>query len=135
MTLANWCVLAACVLPIISAGLAKWGSFGKPRREGGFDNRDPRDWLAGQQGFRKRANASQANGFEALPLFIAGVLIAQQGGAPQGTVDALALAFVLLRVAFIAAYVGDRPNLRSLVWIGGFGVCVALFVVTANAAR
>jgi uncharacterized MAPEG superfamily protein len=135
MTWANWCVLAACVLPIVSAGLAKWGSFGKPRRDGGFDNHDPRDWLAQQQGFRKRANAAQANGFEALPLFIAAVLLAQQGGAPQPTVDALAVAFVLLRVAFVAAYVGDKPSLRTVLWTAGFGVCVALFVVTAMAGR
>jgi uncharacterized MAPEG superfamily protein len=58
-----------------------------------------------------------ANSFEALPLFIAGVLIAQITGARLGLVDALAVAFVLLRVAYIAAYVADRANLRSLVWL------------------
>jgi uncharacterized MAPEG superfamily protein len=134
MTWANWCVLAACVLPILSAGIAKWGSFGKRRSQGGFDNHDPRDWLARQEGYRKRANAAQANGFEALPLFIAGVLIAQQAGATQGVVDSLAGLFLLLRVAFVAAYVADKPSLRTLIWTAGFAACVGLFVAASVAA-
>jgi uncharacterized MAPEG superfamily protein len=131
MTLANWCVLVAGLLPIVCAGIAKWGSFGKPRRDGGFDNHDPREWLARQDGFRRRANSAQANGFEALPLFIAGVLLAQQAGALQARVDALALLFVLLRVAYIAAYVGDRPMLRTALWTAGLAATIGLFVVAA----
>ena len=66
-TVAYWCVLVAVFLPIVCAGIAKWGSFGKPRSQGGFDNVDPRAWLARQTGWRARANAAQANSFEALP--------------------------------------------------------------------
>lgn len=128
MTVASFCLLVACVLPIVCAGMAKSGTFSTPRSQGGYDNRDPRAWLARQTGRRARANAAQANSFEALPLFIAAVLVAQQAGAAQGLVDALAVAFVLLRVAYIALYVGDRAALRSVVWIAAFGVCVAIFL-------
>ena len=128
MTVASFCLLVACVLPIVCAGIAKSGTFSTPRSQGGYDNRDPRAWLARQTGRRARANAAQANSFEALPLFIAAVLVAQQAGAAQGLVDALAVAFVLLRVAYIALYVGDRAALRSVVWIAAFGVCVAIFL-------
>ena len=69
-TLAYWCVLVAALLPIVCAGIAKWGTFGKPRRDGGFDNENPRAWLARQTDWRARANAAQANSFEALPFFI-----------------------------------------------------------------
>ena len=101
LTLAHICILIAALLPIVCVGIAKGGMFGKRRSEGGYDNHDPRAWLAKQTGYRARANAAQANSFEALPLFIAGVLIAQQTQARQGLVNALAVAFVVLRVAYI----------------------------------
>ena len=93
MTIAKWCVLAACVLPVASVALA--------------------------------------NGFEALPLFIAGVLLAQMAQADQGRIDLLAMAFVGIRVAYIAAYLANQGNLRSLIWFAGFGVSVALLAMGA----
>ena len=39
-------------------------------------SRYPRRWLEQQQGFRARANAAQANGFEAFPFFAAAVIVA-----------------------------------------------------------
>lgn len=128
-TVANLCILAACALPVICAGIAKRTGFGRRRKDGGYDNYDPRSWLAKQTGLAARANAAQANGFEALPLFIAGVLVAQQAGAAQSTVDALAIAFVLTRIAYIAMYLTDKQLARSLVWTVGVGLCVALFFV------
>jgi uncharacterized MAPEG superfamily protein len=129
MTIAEACILLACVLPIACAGVAKSRGFGKPRREGGFDNHHPREWLASLQGWQARAHAAQLNSFEALPLFIAGVLVAQQHHASQHTVDALALAFVLLRVGFIVAYITDRANVRSILWSLGLACCIAQFFI------
>jgi uncharacterized MAPEG superfamily protein len=126
MTLAHLCIVIACILPIACAGIAKGGMFSVPRSQGGFDNRDPRAWLARQTGYRARASAAMANSFEALPMFIAGVLIAQQTQARQGLVDALAVAFVLLRVLYIAMYVGDRQLARSLVWFLAWGISIAV---------
>ena len=127
MNLSHACILIACLLPIACAGIAKSRGFGKSRREGGYDNHDPRQWLAQQQGFQARANAAQLNSFEALPVFIAGVLIAEHGGAAQAVVDALALAFLGFRLAYIGAYLVDKPNMRSALWMGGLACCVALF--------
>jgi uncharacterized MAPEG superfamily protein len=129
MTLADACILVACLLPIACAGIAKSRGFGKRRRDGGFDNHNPRLWLANLQGWQARAHAAQLNSFEALPIFIAGVLVAQRLDAPQATVDGLATAFVLLRVGFIGAYLADRANVRSLLWVLALGCCVALFFV------
>jgi uncharacterized MAPEG superfamily protein len=127
MTIAHFCILVAALLPIACAGIAKGGMMGKRRSEGGYDNHDPRAWLARQSGYRARANAAQANSFEALPLFIAGVLIAQQTQARQGLIDTLAISFVLLRVVYIAMYVADRNLARSAVWFLALGVSIALF--------
>jgi uncharacterized MAPEG superfamily protein len=128
MTIAEACILVACLLPIACAGIAKWKGFGRPRREGGFDNHNPRDWLKGLDGWQARANAAQQNGFEALPLLIAGVLVAEHHDAAQGLVDALAVGFVAARLGYIAAYLADRAALRSAVWLLGVLCCIAMFV-------
>ena len=129
MTLAQICLLVACLLPIGCAGLAKSKGFGKRRRDGGFDNHQPREWLARLEGWQARANAAQANSWEALPVFIAGLLVAHQHQAAQATVDMLALGFLAARLAFIALYVADKASLRSLVWVAGLAACIALFFV------
>lgn len=122
-------VLVAALLPIVCAGLAKRQGFGKPRREGGYDNHEPRAWLARQSGAAARANAAQANTFESLPFFIGAVIIAHQLGVAQGLLDALAVTFVILRVIYIWMYVSDRANARSLVWLAALVVNVALLVL------
>jgi uncharacterized MAPEG superfamily protein len=124
MTTAYWCVLVAGLLPYVATLTAKIGG----QR---FDNANPRDWLSAQSGFRRRANAAQMNGFEAFPLFAAGVLVAHAAGAAQARVDALALTFVAARVAYLAFYLADRATLRSLAWFVGIGSAVALFFAAA----
>lgn len=126
LTLAHWAVVVAAFLPIVCAGIAKWGAFGRSRKDGGYDNHQPRDWLARQSSWRARANAAQANSFEALPFFIGAVIIAHQIGADQARLDGLAMLFVLLRLVYIGLYVGDRATSRTLVWTLALGVNVAL---------
>ncbi|MEY4735735.1 MAG: hypothetical protein RL302_54 [Pseudomonadota bacterium] len=125
-TIAYWCVLIAALLPIGCAGVAKSGMFGKPRREGGYDNHDPRNWLARQTDWRARANAAQANSFEALPFFIGAVIIAHQLGAHQGRLDILAFAFVVLRMVYIMMYVSGMATVRSVVWSLALAVNIAI---------
>ena len=128
MQLSYLCILVACLLPIVAAGIAKWGSFTRPPSQGGYDNRDPRAWLAQQTGRRARANAAQANSFEALPLFIAAVLAAQQMQVAQPLIDGLAVTFVVLRVGYIGLYVANLATARTLVWLAGLSVNVALLL-------
>jgi uncharacterized MAPEG superfamily protein len=125
-SLAYWCVLVAALLPIVCAGIAKWGMFTTPPKLGGYDNANPRAWLASQTAWRARANAAQANSFEALPFFIGAVVIAHQLGAAQGRLDMLALVFIALRVAYILLYVANQPALRSVVWVSALAANVAI---------
>ncbi len=128
-TVAYWCLLIAALLPIACAWLAKSGMLGKPRREGGFDNANPRGWLARQKDWRARANAAQANSFEALPLFMASVIIAHQLGAPQGWLDILSFLFVVLRILYIMMYVAGIANIRSMVWAAAFAVNLGILFI------
>lgn len=124
MTIAYWCVLVAGLLPFAWTGIAK--ASGER-----FNNRTPREWQSRLTGMPARAHAAHLNSFEAFPLFAAAVIIAQQLGAPQGTVDLLAIAFVVLRVLYGALYLADQHTLRSLVWVAALACSVAIFVVAA----
>lgn len=126
LTVAYWAVLVAALLPIACAGLAKWGMLNTPRREGGYDNHNPRAWLARQSSWRARADAAQANSFEALPFFMGAVIIAHQLGAHQTRLDLLAFVFVVLRLLYIMMYVADLATARSLAWVLALVVNVAI---------
>lgn len=128
-TVAYWCVLIAALLPMVCAWLAKSGSFGKSGKDGGFDNRNPRAWMARQTDWRARANAAQANSFEALPFFIGAVIIAHLLGAGQTLLDMLAFVYVMLRIFYILMYVSDMPTARSAVWAAGFLVNIAILFI------
>jgi uncharacterized MAPEG superfamily protein len=122
MTVALWCVIVAGVLPVLCAALAK--GMGK-----GFDNTRPREWLAQQEGAPGRAQAAQQNSWEAFAFFSACVFAAHLAHAPQARIDALALAFIVARVLYILCYVTDKATMRSFVWLAGFALALAIFLV------
>jgi uncharacterized MAPEG superfamily protein len=124
MTTALWCVLVAGILPYLATTVAKAGG----ER---YDNRDPRAWLDKQEGFRRRADNAQRNGFEAFPFFAVAVIVAQLVGAPQERVDALAVIFIAARAVYTICYVVDLHWARSLAWLVGWVCTVTLFVTGA----
>ena len=125
-TLAYWCVFVAVLLPLLCAMLAKRAGFGTKRSDGGYDNHNPRAWLAQQGGASARANAAQANSFEALPFFMGAVIVAHQLGVGQAALDLLALVYVALRLLYILWYVSDKPLARSAAWGAAFAVNVSI---------
>lgn len=124
MTIAYWCVLIAAFLPVLFTGIAK---FSGP----GFNNRTPRDFQAGLTGMRQRAHWAHLNSFEAFPPFAAAVIIAHQVGADRGTIDALAISFIVARLAYGLFYIIDKATLRSLAWVAAVACWVAMFVLSA----
>ena len=125
-TIAYWCVLVAAIMPVVCAGIAKYGMMKTPRREGGYDNNNPRKWLAKQTDWRARANAAQANTFEALPFFFAAVIIAHQLQARQTLLDILAFLFIVLRIAYVMMYVADMAKTRSSIWAAALFINVMI---------
>lgn len=131
MTLILLCVLAAALMPIVCAGIAKSGKFGVPPSEGGYDNHRPREWLARQTGYRARADAAQSNCFEAMPFFIGAVAIGLAAGASVQRLQWLALTWVLLRAVYVGCYLADRQLLRTTVWTLAMAVNIALLASAA----
>jgi uncharacterized MAPEG superfamily protein len=121
MTIAELCLPVAVLLTILSIAPAKLSGV----RE--YDNANPRDPRFYTPGLRARSLGAHLNGYEAFPLFAAAVILAEMRSVPQVTVNALAVAFVVARVVYVALYLGNRPNLRSLVWAIGFVCNLALF--------
>lgn len=121
MTIAEWCLPVAVLLTILSIAPAKLSGV----RE--YDNAHPRDPRFYTPGLRARSLGAHLNGYEAFPFFAAAVILAEMRSVPQATVNALAVAFVVVRVAYVLLYLGNRPSLRSLVWAIGFACNLALF--------
>jgi uncharacterized MAPEG superfamily protein len=121
MTTAYWCVLVAALMPYVATSIAKAGG----ER---YSNRNPRAWLARQEGMRARAGAAEQNSFEAFPFFAAAVIVAHLTQAPQDRIDALAVIFIVARVAYVVCYVADWHWARSLVWTVGIVATITLFV-------
>jgi uncharacterized MAPEG superfamily protein len=120
LTLADLAILGAVAAYLAPIAIAKYGALGA------FDNRKPRDPVFYQDPFRARALGAHQNGLEGFAFFAAAVVIAQMRAAPQHIVDGLAVAYVALRFAYAAAYLGDVAPLRSAIWALAFAANVAL---------
>ncbi len=124
MSIAYWCILIAAALPYVWVSIAKSGA-------PGYNNKDPRGWVAKQDSYRVRnANGAHLNAFEAFAPFAAAVLMAQLAGVDTSRISMLAMAFIAFRILHGIFYLTARQALRSLVWLGGFA-CVAALMVSA----
>jgi uncharacterized MAPEG superfamily protein len=125
MTVAEWCVFAIVMLYLLSIAPIKWLRF---RR---FDNSRPRDPAFYEDAIAGRALGAHQNGIEAFPFFAAAILLAEFRACPQRFIDELAVLFVIVRVAYVFTYLGDRPTLRSILWGLGFAINIAIFFMPA----
>ena len=121
MTVAEYCVFACVAIYLLTiVSVKKLGS-------GQYDNSKPRDPAFYQDAIRARALGAHQNGIEAFPFFAAAVLLAEFRAAPQNLINELAVLFVIVRIAYVFTYIGDRPRLRSILWNLGFIINVAIF--------
>ena len=122
MKISLWCLFYVGFLHILCAGISK--------SKADYDNRNPRAWLAAQKGFRSRANSAQQNSWEAFLWFAVAILVSQSMNAIDNTtVEFLALAFVILRTSYIAAYVFNFAILRTIFWSAAFLANISIFVI------
>jgi len=125
MTIAEWCIFASLMLYLLTIIGAK-AAGGRA-----FDNANPRNPDFYADPIRARALAAHQNGIEAFPFFAAAVLLAEFRLGPQRLIDELAVLFVIVRIAYVFTYVGNRPTLRSILWALGFAINIAIFFMPA----
>ena len=124
MAIAYWCIFISAMLPYLWIGIGKSATRG-------YDNRDPRGWVAKQSHPRViRGNAAHLNAFEAFAPFAAAVLMAQAAGVDPGRISTLAVVFIAARILHGVFYLSNTHLLRSLAWVVGIG-CVAMLMVQA----
>jgi uncharacterized MAPEG superfamily protein len=125
MTVAEWCIFASLMLTLLSIASVKWLRF---RR---FDNSKPRDPAFYESPFAARALGAHQNGIEAFPFFAVAILLAEFRACPQNLINELAVLFVIVRIAYVFTYIGNRPTLRSILWSIGFAINIAIFFLPA----
>jgi uncharacterized MAPEG superfamily protein len=125
MTVAEWCVFGTLVLYLLTIAAVKWIGF---RR---FDNSKPREPKFYADPIAGRALGAHQNGIEAFPFFAVAVLLAEFRTGPQRLIDELAVLFLIVRIAYVFTYLGDRPTLRSILWSIGFAINLAIFFMPA----
>jgi uncharacterized MAPEG superfamily protein len=125
MTIAEWCVFAVLMLYLLTIAPIKWIGF---RR---FDNATPRDPAFYDDPIRARALGAHQNGIEAFPFFAIAVLLAEFRGGPQRFINELAVLFLIVRIAYVFTYLGNRPTLRSILWAIGFVINIVIFFMPA----
>ena len=125
MTVAEWCIFASLMLTLLSIASVKWFRFGR------FDNSKPRDPAFYEDPIATRALGAHQNGIEAFPFFAAAVLLAEFRACPQNLINELAILFVIVRIAYVFTYIGNRPTLRSILWSIGFAINIAIFFLPA----
>ena len=125
MTVAEWCVFGSLGLYLLTIVPIKWIGY---RR---YDNARPRDPAFYDDPLRARALGAHQNGIEAFPFFAAAVLLAEFRVGPQRLIDELAILFLIVRIAYVFTYLGNRPTLRSILWGIGFAINIAIFFMPA----
>ena len=125
MTVAEWCVFGTLMLYLLTIAAVKWTALR------GFDNARPRDPDFYQDPIRARALGAHQNGIEAFPFFAVAVLLAEFRLGPQRLIDELAVLFLIVRIAYVFTYLGNRPMLRSILWSLGFAINIAIFFLPA----
>ena len=125
MTIAEWCVFGTLMLYLLTIASVKWAGH---RR---FDNAKPRDPDFYDDPIRARALGAHQNGIEAFPFFAFAVLLAEFRVGPLRLIDELAVLFLIVRIAYVLTYIGNRPTLRSILWSLGFAINIAIFFLPA----
>ena len=106
MTIADFCIFGAVVLYLLTIVPIKWIGYRN------YDNAKPRDPAFYSEPLRARALAAHQNGLETFPFFAVAVLFAEFRGAPQHLINELAVLFLIVRIAYVLTYIGNRPRLR-----------------------
>jgi uncharacterized MAPEG superfamily protein len=125
MTIAEWCVFGTLMLYLMTIASVKW--IGHRR----FDNARPRDPDFYEDPIHARALGAHQNGIEAFPFFAVAVLLAEFRLGPLRLIDELAMLFLIVRIAYVFTYLGNRPTLRSILWSLGFAINIAIFFLPA----
>lgn len=115
-----------CVLPILCGWISGYFRY---KQLGVVDNKYPRIQNAQLTGAGARAVAAQLNAWEALAVYAAALLAVNIANVPVAQYASLTLVLLALRLLHALFYIINLDVLRSLVFMGAYGICVYMFVL------
>ena len=121
MSVAFWCVFAGGLMPVLIVFIAK--------ADDRLDVHNPRDVHALQTGLRKRAYGAHLNGLEAFPLFAVAVLTVTVRAGPSALLDGMADDRLVVRLAYMAAYLTDMVRIRPALWALSVIISAVIFLL------
>lgn len=98
-------------------------------KQGGYDNRLPRQQQNSLEGLGARAKAAHDNCFEATTYFAPTVLLVLALNAVSQATAVLCIAFVACRLLYLVCYWANWHVLRSSIWLVGMGTVAAHYFV------
>ena len=124
-------LFVVAMMPIVVAWIS---GYYRKKQFGRFDNEHPRLQQSQLTGVGARAVAAQANCWESLQTFAVVVLIAVAVGVDLARLEVVSLAFLILRVLYVAFYLTNLATLRSVTYGLGLFCCIYVFGVASMAA-
>lgn len=124
------CILAALVLIFVPRTVSLVLTY---REKGmkGYDNRTPRIQQATLTGLPARAQGAHLNSIEAFGPFAAAVICATLAQVDPFWLNSLSIGFIVIRIIYIACYIGDVDKIRSPVWFLGMSATGTLLLLAA----
>ena len=129
----NIVIISLLILVILPVSCAWIAGYYRQKQFGSVDNKEPRVQSQQLSGPGARAVAAQSNSWEALAVFSAAILAVFIGGIDLDSIRMPVMIFTALRIAYIPAYIADLDKLRSLIFIGGYGICIYLIYLALSA--
>lgn len=108
----HWTVFTAVLLPYVPYLI----TMVYKRQRGLYDPANPRDSNAQLEGWALRAKGAEANSWEALTAYVAVSWLAHEAGGDPDQLLALGVGWVVVRLAYIVAYVVGAGMLRGGLW-------------------
>ena len=121
MTVAEWCVFGTVMLYLLTIAPFKWIG-ASPFRQ--FQTARSRLLRRSASGARAGRASERHRG---IPVLRSRRAAGRVSAGPQRLIDELAVLFLIVRVAYVFTYLGNRPTLRSILWNIGFAINVAIF--------
>ena len=126
MNIPVFVLMMLCILPINCAWVS--GYF-RQKQMGTIDNKNPRSQNTQLTGAGARAVAAQSNAWEALAVYSAALLALTIAQVPVASYATLTLVLLGCRIAHAVCYIANQDIVRSLAFLGGYGICIYLFVL------
>ncbi len=119
-------LIAVCVLPILWSMVS---GYHRHRQLGVVDNKNPRLQNAQLKDAGARAVSAQKNSWEAAIVYIAAFVAVTATNVPVADYATLTIVFLVFRVLHGVCYIINQDSLRSLAFLGGYGICIYMMIL------